>query len=133
MRNGPIAGIALATLCFASIAAERDAPAPVQAAIARVWHGRVALARAAEYERYIAPQLKAFRKIAGNRGYTLLKEARGDEMHFLVISYWDSRSAIRAYAGEDITKVHALPRDPEFLRDPEQTVMNYEIVVRDFD
>jgi heme-degrading monooxygenase HmoA len=100
MRNGPIAAIALATLCFASAAAERDTPAPAQAAIARVWHGKVALARAAEYERYIAPQLKAFRKIPGNRGYTLLKEARGDEMHFLVISYWDSRSAIRAYAGE---------------------------------
>src|SRR5262249_15125137 len=109
------------------------APAPAQAAIARVWHGKVPKERAAEYERYITPLLKGFRKIPGNRGYTLLTETRGDDTHFMVISYWDSRKSIEGYAGKDITRVHALPRDPEFLRDPEETVMNYDIVVKDFE
>jgi hypothetical protein len=43
------------------------------------------------------------------------------------LSYWTSRDAIRAYAGEDIRKTRHLPRDKEFLIDPEQTVMNYDL------
>ena len=47
------------------------------------------------------------------------------------ISYWTSRDAIHAYAGADIRKTRNLPRDAEFLIDPEQTVMNYDLVVND--
>jgi heme-degrading monooxygenase HmoA len=57
-----------------------------------------------------------------------MREPAGAETHFAVISYWDSRDAIHAYAGADIEKVHALPRDPEFLIDAEPTVRNYDLV-----
>lgn len=99
------------------------------AKIARVWHGRVPAAKAAEYEKYLTAAVKKFPTIKGNLGYEVLKETVGAETHFTVISYWPSRDAIKAYAGEDIRKVHSLPRDPEFLIEVEPTVMNYEIAV----
>lgn len=70
-----------------------------------------------------------FTKIPGNRGYQMFRETIGDVTHFTVISYWRSRKDITAYAGSDIRKTHHLPRDAEFLINPEKEVRNYEIVV----
>lgn len=62
-----------------------------------------------------------------------MSETIGEETHFTVISYWDALSSIAAYAGEDISKTRHLPRDAEFLIDPEPTVKNYALVVNDID
>lgn len=107
------------------------APAATEkkAAVAREWHGKVRTSRAAEYEQVLRPAIARFTSIKGNLGYELLRESDGEVTHFSVISYWESRDAIRAYAGDDIRKVHALPRDPEFLIDPEPTVRNYELLL----
>lgn len=124
----------VALLLLASCAhtpARQDVPPP-GARIARVWHGRTPNAKAEEYTRYISEALPKFRTLPGNLGYQLLRETVGEETHFTVISYWESREAIRAYAGEDIRQVHALPRDAEFLIEPEQTVMNYDMLTHDF-
>ncbi len=48
---------------------------------------------------------------------------------FQVVSYWESREAIQAYAGEDIWRTHDLPRDHEFLIGMEPYVRNYELRV----
>ena len=116
----------------APVSAGEEAPQtiPRSSRVARTWHGKVANGRAGEYEAYLTEQVKGFSSIAGNQGYTVLKETRGDETHFMVISFWDSRKSIEAYAGKNIDRVHALPRDKEFLKDPESTVMNYEIITR---
>lgn len=107
------------------------ATAPPTPAIARVWHGRVPLARADEYATYLAGAITKFRTLPGNLGYEMLRDDMGPETHFMVVSYWTSREAIRAYAGEDIQRTRQLPRDPEFLIDPEPTVHNYQVVVQD--
>ncbi|HEX9288447.1 MAG TPA: antibiotic biosynthesis monooxygenase family protein [Anaeromyxobacteraceae bacterium] len=106
----------------------RSHPKP---AIARVWHGRTPNAKADAYSKYLGDAITKFRKIPGNLGYQMMREMVGSETHFMVVSYWTSRDAIKAYAGEDIRKTRALPRDPEFLVDPEPTVMNYDVVVQD--
>lgn len=135
-----LVSLLLAVSCAASPPAAKtaEAPAPVvpaicSATIARAWHGRVPNARAGEYTQYITEAITKFRAIAGNRGYQLLKETVGEETHFTVISYWTSRDAIHAYAGADITRTRHLPRDAEFLIDPEQSVKNYDVVVSDLD
>ncbi len=110
---------------------ERAAASPP--AIARVWHGRTSNAKADEYAKYLGGAIKKFRTIPGNLGYQMMREAVGEETHFMVISYWTSREAIHAYAGADIRKTRHLQRDPEFLVDPEQTVMNYDLIVNDMD
>jgi heme-degrading monooxygenase HmoA len=106
----------------------RAANSAKKAAVARQWHGKVASARAAEYEAYLSAAIAKFPSIKGNLGYEMLREPEGEVMHFSVISYWESREAIHAYAGEDISRVRALQRDPEFLIDPEATVRNYDLV-----
>ncbi len=102
------------------------------ARIARVWHGRTPNAKAEEYASYLGEGIKKFRTLPGNLGYQMMRETVGEETHFMVISYWQSREAIHGYAGEDIRKVRPLPRDDEFLIDPEQTVMNYDLAATDF-
>ncbi|XXX72460.1 antibiotic biosynthesis monooxygenase family protein [Sorangium sp. So ce134] len=109
------------------------APAPCAARVARVWHGRTPSDKAEAYTAYISSALPKFRAIPGNLGYQLMRETVGAETHFMVISYWNSRDDIRAYAGDDIRKTRHLPRDAEFLIDPEQTVVNYDLAVSDLD
>ncbi len=109
------------------------APSLCTATVARTWHGRVLNDRAEEYTKYLSEAITKFRAIAGNRGYQLMRETVGEETHFTVISYWDSAASITAYAGEDITRTRHLPRDAEFLIEPELTVKNYALVVNDID
>jgi len=119
----------LLALALALGLSSRTAAAPPQ--VARVWHGRTPNGKAAEYSKYLAESIRKFRTIPGNLGYEMMEERVGDETHFLVVSYWASRDAIHAYAGADIQKTRPLPRDAEFLVDPEPTVKNYQLVVRD--
>ena len=58
----------------------------------------------------------------------MFRRSIGDRADFVVISYWPSEDSIRAWAGNDITKTRPLPRDPEFLIDPESQVKHYAIV-----
>lgn len=109
-----------------------QSPSPVCAArIARTWHGRTPNEKADAYAAYLADAIKKFRTLKGNLGYQMMREAAGAETHFTVISYWSSRDDIHGYAGEDIRATRHLPRDAEFLIDPEKTVMNYDLVVTD--
>jgi heme-degrading monooxygenase HmoA len=122
-----LAAIAVLALSIgAALATER---APAAGPIARQWHGKTTAANADAYEAYLGEAIKKFTTIPGNRGYQMLREDDGAVTHFSVISYWDSRASIHGYAGEDIRKTRALPRDPEFLIDPEPTVHNYELKV----
>lgn len=124
----------LATADSAHLAPAPAAPArpPICGArIARLWHGRVPNEKADAYADYLADAITKFRAINGNLGYQMMRETIGAETHFVVISYWASRDAIKAYAGEDIRKTRPAPRDPEFLIEPELTVMNYDLAAAD--
>jgi heme-degrading monooxygenase HmoA len=97
--------------------------------VSRVWRGRVSSTRADEYDAYIREAgLSKLRQIPRNRGVQLFRRALDDgTTEFVVISYWDSRDDIRAYAGSDIEKVRDMPRDHEFLIDREPIVRHYDI------
>jgi heme-degrading monooxygenase HmoA len=111
---------------------ERTAKAmPDYAVVARMWRGRVPNARADAYEKYLETAgLTKLRAIKGNLGADMFRHALGDgTTEFTVVSYWPNREAIHAYAGADIEKVHDLPRDKEFLIDPDRTVRNFDSVL----
>jgi heme-degrading monooxygenase HmoA len=134
MRSTLLAAVlALAACAHPTAIAPTTEPltAAPQPGIARVWHGRVPAARAAEYAAYLASAVTKFRTFPGNLGYELLRDDAGPEAHFMVVSYWSTKDALRAYAGEDITKTRPLPRDAEFLIEAEPTVRNYQVDVRD--
>lgn len=99
--------------------------------IARVWHGVVPAEKAEAYSRYLSDSERGVADYAGtpgNRGYALLRRREGDRVHFELISLWDSREAIAAYAGPDIERARYFPFDLECLLDPEPRVAHYEVV-----
>ena len=99
--------------------------------IARVWHGVVPIEKADGYERYLVDAdrgVRDYQRLPGNRGVTLLRRPDGDRVHFLLISLWDSRDAIAAYAGRDIEAAQYFEYDLECLIAPEPNVDHYEVV-----
>ncbi len=105
--------------------------APAGARGARGWHGRTTPEKAEAYAAYLAAALPKFRTIKGNLGYAMYREDGPSGSDFMVVSYWSSKDAIHAYAGEDISRTRPLPRDAEFLVNPEPTVHNYAIAAAD--
>lgn len=102
-------------------------------AIARIWHGQVSSKRAEEYTKYLNDQgITLIQTIPGNLGVQMFRKPAGDRTEFVVISYWDSVEAIQRFAGKDYEKVHPLPRDPEFLIDPEPLVQHYNVLVNEW-
>ena len=89
--------------------------------IARIWRGRTRRERADEYEAYsyeagIKPLIeKAL-------GVQYFREDRESETEFVTVSYWESVEAMTRFAGSDPTRIHHLPRDPEFLIEVPETV-----------
>ena len=111
---------------------ERTAKAaPQQAVVARLWRGRVKNARANEYQRYLEAQgIAKLKAIKGNLGAEMFRQPLHDgTTEFVVVSYWPDREAIHAYAGADIERVHDLPRDKDFLINPDKTVKNFDSVL----
>jgi heme-degrading monooxygenase HmoA len=82
--------------------------------VVRIWRGRTRRERADEYEAYnyevgIRPLIeKAL-------GVQCFREDREAETEFVTVSYWESVEAMSRFAGRDPTRIHHLPRDPEFL------------------
>jgi heme-degrading monooxygenase HmoA len=87
---------------------------PQWPAIIRIWRGRVRRERADEYEAYLhAVGIKPLMDKA--LGVQNFREDRGEETEFVTISYWESVEAMARFTGGDPTRIHHLPRDPEFL------------------
>jgi heme-degrading monooxygenase HmoA len=78
--------------------------------IARTWHGKASLARAADYQRHfttnVAPHLK---EIPGHRGAYLLRREDGAQVEFVAITLWDSMETIKAFAGDDPSRAVVEP------------------------
>lgn len=96
--------------------------------IARVWRGRTRRERADEYERYnyeagIKPLM------AKALGVQTFREDGPEETEFVTVSYWENVEAMARFTGGDPTRIHHLPRDPEFLVELPQSVQILQIRV----
>jgi heme-degrading monooxygenase HmoA len=96
--------------------------------IARIWHGITPLDKADAYLEFLRRRaVPDYESVPGNRGVYVLRELRGDEAHFLTLTFWDSVEAIRRFAGEDISRAKYYPEDQDFLLAFEPTVTHYEV------
>jgi heme-degrading monooxygenase HmoA len=82
--------------------------------IARIWRGRPTRERADEYEAY-SYEVGIKPLIDKALGVQYFREDRETETEFVTVSYWESIEAMSRFAGSDPTRIHHLPRDPEFL------------------
>jgi heme-degrading monooxygenase HmoA len=97
--------------------------------IARVWEGRTAHAKADAFEKYLNGQgIAQMTSAAGNLGVQIFRRPTTDAVEFQVITYWQSRDAIKKVVGEDIERAVSLPREREFLLEPVTTVRHYQVV-----
>ena len=96
--------------------------------IARVWRGAVRTDDADEYAQYIRDTgFAEYGRTDGNRGAWMLRRDEGGETEFVTLSMWDSRDAIKAFAGEDIEAAVLYAEDEKYLVG-ESTIAHYEIV-----
>ena len=96
--------------------------------IARTWHGRTATGKADEYLKFLIERaIPDYQSIAGNHGVTILRRIQSEETHFLILTLWESRAAIEAFAGADIERAKYYAEDQAFLLEFEPTVTHYEV------
>jgi heme-degrading monooxygenase HmoA len=96
--------------------------------IARIWHGRTRTADADAYLKFLHERaIPDYEGTPGNRGVWILRRIDGDEAHFLTLTHWESLDAIRAFAGDEVSKAKYYPEDDGFLLEFEPTVEHYEL------
>jgi heme-degrading monooxygenase HmoA len=97
--------------------------------IARTWTGTVLRADADEYADYIrATGFDEYARTPGNRGAWMLRRDDGERTEFVTLSLWESKDAIRAFAGDDIEAAVLYPEDRRYLIDGASTVTHHEVV-----
>jgi heme-degrading monooxygenase HmoA len=96
--------------------------------IARIWKGEVPLERSDDYlslMRTVA--LPDYRVIAGNLGAFALRRDLENGTEFVMLTFWESRDAIKAFAGDDIEVAKYYDFDADFLREMVPNVEHFEI------
>ena len=97
--------------------------------IVRTWRGWAAASNRAAYpdhfRRNVLPELK---KIAGFLGASLLQQDRQGEVEFLVLTRWASIEAVRAFAGDDISRAVVEPEAVAALVRFDRSVQHYELI-----
>ena len=58
----------------------------------------------------------------------MLRRDEGERTEFLTFSLWDSRDAIRAFAGDDIETAVYYPEDERYLVKRDDPVRHYDVV-----
>ena len=97
--------------------------------IARRWHGRVPLDKAADYLKLMEQTgLADYRSTLGNRGAWCLHRPEGDIVHVEMFTLWDDLDAIRRFAGADLLKAKYYDFDADFLLELEPEVIHFEVV-----
>jgi len=98
--------------------------------IARHWRGWTALANADAYEALLRDKvLPGLRAIADYRGGYVLRSDGTAEAEFVVINFFDSLDAVKAFAGPDYRTAVFEPEAKALLSQVEAVANHYEVRV----
>ncbi|UNK48765.1 antibiotic biosynthesis monooxygenase [Lysobacter sp. S4-A87] len=96
--------------------------------IARLWHGVTLREDAEEYLAFLRQRaVPDYRGTPGNVSVSLMHRVEGRLAHFLILTHWESLSAIEAFAGSDVTRAKYYPEDHRFLLEFEPAVVHYDV------
>ena len=97
--------------------------------IARVWRGWTSLADAKTYADHaidrVFPGLEA---IQGYRGALLLRKDEPSRVEFVVLTMWESLTAVRGFAGQQIDRAVIEPAALKVLTEFDTSVRHYDLV-----
>jgi len=97
--------------------------------IVRAWRGRAAAANPEGYVGHFREKvLPELRRVDGFIGVSLLRAAHPGGVEFFVLTRWRSIEAIRAFAGDEITRAVVEPGAVAALIDFDATVTHYEVL-----
>lgn len=100
--------------------------------IARTWRGATRAEDAEAYLRYLQETgFRAFRETPGNLGALGLRRIADGKAEFVVVSFWESQSAVRNFAGDDIGRAVFYDEDDRFLVERDAHVSHFDVVHRD--
>jgi heme-degrading monooxygenase HmoA len=95
--------------------------------ISRIWHGAIPATKGDEYLSLMrSVALPEYRATPGNVAAYALRRTEGDTAHFLMVTFWESELAIRAFAGDDISVAKYYDFDKDFLMEMEPSSIHYE-------
>lgn len=97
--------------------------------IARVWTCRTPRHTADAFADHLrATGVAEVEKTPGNAGATVLRRDCAGVTHFVMISYWESYEAIRAFAGDGVDRAWLHGDDAAFELDPDLFVTHHEVL-----
>ncbi len=97
-------------------------------AIMRLWHGRVPIEKADEYEKFMVSRAAPdYGAVDGLRRLYFQRRDEDTVAHFLLVTVWDSMEAVRKFAGENPEKAKYYPEDDGFLLEKEETSALYRV------
>jgi len=98
--------------------------------IARMWKAKATKQGARAYARHFAdhvvPELK---RIAGYKRAVLLEELNAEQPELIVISWWESEDAVRAFAGADVGRAVVAEEAKRVLVSFDTDVRHYSVKV----
>jgi heme-degrading monooxygenase HmoA len=96
--------------------------------IARLWRGETRSEDADAYQRVLqATGVRDYRATPGNLGVWLLRSERGGRTEFALLTLWDRRESIEAFAGKQIELARYYDVDKEYLLDFRKTVEHFDV------
>lgn len=99
--------------------------------IARVWQGITSARMADQYLSYLHRQIiPAYQEATGNAGLFIMKEPRGELVHFLLLSFWASEDSLANFVGADPEVMKLTAEEKSLLIAFESTARNYKIVCK---
>ena len=96
--------------------------------IARIWRGETRREDADAYEQVLqATGVGDYRATPGNLGVWVLRREHGQRTEFLLLTLWDRRESIEAFAGKQIELARYYDADRDYLLDFRKTVEHYDV------
>jgi len=98
--------------------------------IARLWRGWTTPENADAYEALLKERvLPGLQGISGYVGGYVLRQSGTDEVEFVVLNFFESLEAVRAFAGPDYTVPVFEPEARELLSKVEPKASHYEVKI----
>jgi heme-degrading monooxygenase HmoA len=99
--------------------------------IARIWRGRAEKGRADAYQTHVTTTVfPSLKELAGHRGAWLLRREVDGRTEFLALTLWESRQAIEAFTGHDISKAVVEPEARAVLAEFDDFASHYEVAFK---